>query len=216
MRTALNMTSTEFLRQYTIRLVSEQTGFPAVVLKMLDEEGKPCPFVRPEGCSIYDARPYSCRLYPLDTDQGVEYRIMVDPDKCKGLGQAEEWTVERWRQEQGLHAYDDVDHELKDVMHAELLWESPIRDPRMQDMIHMALYDPDRFREFVFQSTFLEKFQIDPDIIERIRSDDVALLYFAAQWLRFSLFGKRGFLKFDEKFLDAKKQQVFSDKRTRS
>ena len=35
-------------------------------------------------------------------------------------------------------------------------------------------------------------------------------LYFAAQWLRFALFGKKGFLKIDKDFLEKKKHEVLS------
>jgi Fe-S-cluster containining protein len=208
LRKLLGVTSTEFLEQYTVRLVSERTGIPAVVLKMRDDATKSCPFVQQEGCQVYEARPYSCRLYPLDTEEGVEYRFIVDPETCHGLRESQEWTVERWRQDQGLYDYDDIDHDLKDVMSAEVLWESPIRNPQMQDMIYVALYDPDRFREFIFNTSFLKKFKVDEDILERIRTDDLALLYFAGQWLRFSLFGKKGFLKLDKEYLERKKQEV--------
>jgi Fe-S-cluster containining protein len=208
LRTALGISSTEFLGKHTVRLVSEATGVPAVVLKMLDDPAKSCPFVGEGGCSVYEARPYSCRLYPLDSDQGVEYRFIVGPDKCHGLTEPRKWTVDLWRSDQGLLQYDDPDHQLKDIMHAEEVWEAPIRDQRMQDMIYMALYDPDRFRSFVFETTFLEKFNVDEDILEKIRGDDVALLYFAAQWLRFALFGKKGFLKIDREYLEKKKKEV--------
>ena len=208
LRTALGMSSTEFLEKYTHRLISQTTGLPAVALKMSANEAKTCPFVTEKGCSVYDDRPYSCRLYPLDTEQGVEYTFIVDEGTCHGLKESQEWTVERWRKEQGLHAYDDLDHDLKDVMSADQLWESKIQDPRMQDMCLMALYDLDRFREFVFKSSFFQKFHVDEDIVEKIRNEDVALLYFAGQWLRFALFGKKGFLKIDRDYLDRKKREI--------
>ncbi|MEW6348005.1 MAG: YkgJ family cysteine cluster protein [Thermodesulfobacteriota bacterium] len=213
LRTALGISSTEFLNRYTVGLVAEQTGIPAVVLKMTDAAGKPCPFVTDQGCSVYEARPYSCRMYPLDTDDGIEYRFIVDGTTCLGLNESSPVTVEQWRQSQGLSFYDDIDHNLKDVMHAEAVWEGKIADTRMQDMIFTALYDPDRFREFIFESSFLKKFVIDEDILEKIRSDDVALLYFAGEWLRFSLFGKRTILKFDADYLKEKKKEVISGKR---
>jgi len=208
LRTALGISSTEFLEKYTHRLISQTTGLPAVALKMREDSTKTCPFVAEAGCTVYEARPYSCRLYPLDTEQGVEYTFIVDEGTCHGLRESQEWTVESWRREQGLHAYDDLDHNLKDVMTADQLWESKIQDPRMQDMCLMALYDPDRFREFVFKSSFFQKFHVDEDIVEKIRDDDVALLYFASQWLRFALFGKKGFLKIDREYLERKKREV--------
>jgi uncharacterized protein len=212
LRKALNISSEEFLELYTHRVVSPKSGLPAVVLKMSESEGKPCPFVTEKGCSVYESRPYSCRLYPLDTEQGVEYTFIVEPDKCHGLTESESWTVEQWRKEQGLYDYDDLDHDLKDVMHAHEQWEAKIEDIRMQTMFLMALYDPDRFREFVFNSSFLQKFHVDDEILTRIRNEDVALLYFAAQWLRFALFGKKGFLKIDRDFLDKKKREVLGAK----
>lgn len=208
LRRRLGMNSEDFLEQYTHIVVSPTSGLPAVVLRMQENEAKTCPFVTPQGCSVYEDRPYSCRLYPLDTEQGVEYTFIVSAERCHGLRESEMWTVERWRKEEGLYAYDDPDHNLKDVMHADQQWEQKIADPRMQDMYLMALYDLDRFREFVFKSTFLHKFRVDDDILERIKTDDLALLYFAAQWLRFVLFGKKGFLKIEPEYLDRKKKEI--------
>ena len=213
LRKLLGINSTAFLETYTHRLIAQTTGMPAVALKMSEDEAKTCPFVTERGCSVYDGRPYSCRLYPLDTEDGIEFKAVVPPDVCHGLRESEEWTVERWRKEQGLYEYDDPDHNLKDVMNPDRTWDSKIADPRMQDMILMALYDPDRFREFVFKSSFLRKFTVDDDILENIRKDDVALLYFAGQWLRFALFGKKGFLKIDREYLEEKRKQVLGNKR---
>jgi uncharacterized protein len=213
MRKALGISSTEFLEKYTIQLVSEVAGMPAVVLKMTEDDEKKCPFVTPQGCSVYPARPYSCRLYPLDTEQGVEYTFIVSPEECHGLKEPDELTVEDYRRDQGLHYYDEMDFQLKDVMNPHQQWEAPIEDPRMRDMILMALYDADRFREFVFDSSFLTKFKVDEDIVQKIRDDDEALLYFAAQWLRFALFGKKGFLKIDREYLEKKKTEVLQGRR---
>ncbi len=215
LRKALHISSGDFLEQYTHRVVSPKSGLPAVVLKMAENEAKTCPFVTEKGCSVYQSRPYSCRLYPLDTEQGVEFTFIVTPEQCHGLTESESWTVEQWRREQGLYDYDDLDHDLKDVMSAHEQWEAKIEDAWMQSMFLMALYDPDRFREFVFKSSFLQKFHVDDDILQRIRNEDVALLYFAAQWLRFALFGKKGFLKIDRDFLEKKKTEVLGAKEQR-
>jgi len=138
LRSALGISSTEFIENYTHRVLSKAGGMPAVVLKMNLDEAKTCPFVGDVGCQVYEDRPYSCRLYPLDTEQGVEFRFIVDQEACHGLREPDEWTVEKWRREQGLLPYDDPDHNLKDVMLADQLWESKIEDPRMQDMIPTA------------------------------------------------------------------------------
>ncbi|SPE28139.1 conserved hypothetical protein (qmoABC associated) [Acidobacteriia bacterium SbA2] len=58
-------------------------------------------------------------------------------------------------------------------------------------MFYMACYDLDRFRRFVFESRFLELFEVDEARVEALRHDDEELLEFALQWLRFSLFQEK-------------------------
>jgi hypothetical protein len=54
----------------------------------------------------------------------------------------------------------------------------------------MACYDLDRFRRFVLESSFLERFELEDELVRQIRSDDVALLRFAFLWMRFALFAE--------------------------
>jgi hypothetical protein len=54
----------------------------------------------------------------------------------------------------------------------------------------MAAYDLDTFREFVFSTTFVKRFELEPELVEALRTDDHALLRFAFRWLRFALFGE--------------------------
>jgi hypothetical protein len=57
-------------------------------------------------------------------------------------------------------------------------------------MLYTACYDLDSFREFVFESSFRERFEIEPDVLSDIENDDEALLRFAFRWLRFALFAE--------------------------
>ncbi|MDY6911644.1 MAG: YkgJ family cysteine cluster protein, partial [Chloroflexota bacterium] len=65
MKTALGISSTEFLEKYTIPLSLEENQLPVILLKMAEDAEKKCPFVSDEGCTIYNDRPWSCRMYPL-------------------------------------------------------------------------------------------------------------------------------------------------------
>ena len=62
--------------------------------------------------------------------------------------------------------------------------------PEKMHMFHTACYDLDKFREFLFESTLLKRFDVDEDFVEEIRYSDEGLLRFAFLWLRFSLFGE--------------------------
>jgi len=57
-------------------------------------------------------------------------------------------------------------------------------------MFYTACYDLDTFRRFVFSTTFTQRFELDKELIEELRTDDLALLRFAFRWLRFALFGE--------------------------
>ena len=61
----------------------------------------------------------------------------------------------------------------------------------IQEMYYMAAYDLDRFRRFVFESTFLERFETDPVEVESIKHDDVALYKFSMKWLEYGLIGQQ-------------------------
>ena len=54
----------------------------------------------------------------------------------------------------------------------------------------MASYNLDKFRLFVFESRFFDVFEVPSDLSARLAADDVALLNYAMDWLKFSLFGE--------------------------
>ena len=57
----------------------------------------------------------------------------------------------------------------------------------------MALYNIDKFKDFVFNSTFLNRFEVEPNRIEKIKRNDEELLKFAFDWIKFGLFGEKLF-----------------------
>jgi hypothetical protein len=65
-----------------------------------------------------------------------------------------------------------------------------LNDQQLQ-MYYMACYSLDEFRRFVFETTFLDKFDITQDVRKRIKTDETELMAFACQWLKFSLFGEK-------------------------
>ena len=62
---------------------------------------------------------------------------------------------------------------------------------RKIQMFSMASYNLDKFRTFLFQSRFFSLFEVPQDLKEKLRSDDVALMLFSFDWLKFSLFGEK-------------------------
>jgi len=195
MKHALKMDSSSFLEQYTLSPFSKDQKIPAVIIKM-DKETKSCPFVSPkDGCGIYANRPWACRMYPLGmaepdnpTPEDRSFHFLLKEDICLGHNVEHPIKVSEWITEQGIEEYDVYGAPFKEFMlHSFWNGEETLK-PEQIDMYYMACYDLDRFRRFIFETHFLQKFNVDEERIEAIRKKDLELSDFAMQWLTFSLF----------------------------
>jgi Fe-S-cluster containining protein len=198
MKDRLGISSEEFLARYAIIPFSKELRTPLVALKMNEDDEKACPFVGPQGCGIYEDRPWACRMYPLGLASPAEhprqtehpFYFLLHEEHCEGHCEDEEWTVAQWIADQGIEPYDEMGERFKQIsLHGRLLLGEPLDPPKM-DMLFMACYDLDRFRRFVFESTFLQRFDLDEQTIAEIRADDAELLKFGYRWIRFCLFGE--------------------------
>lgn len=195
----LGIPSSEFLEQYSETVIDSRKRFPTVILRMRKDDKRTCPFVTEEGCSIYDDRPGACRIYPLgratrrgmDGKGAAEKFFVVQEKHCLGFRESREWTVEEWICNEGLEEYNAMNDLWLDIITSTKSLGPEEGIPRKIQMFFMACYNLDRFREFLFKSRFFERFEVSPDIKGPLASDDTALMRFAFDWLRFSLFGEK-------------------------
>jgi uncharacterized protein len=196
LKNRLGLTSDEFLTAHTETRVDRYARFPSVLLKMRAEDKK-CPFVAPEGCNVYEDRPGACRIYPIGrasmkVDQEKEARekfFVVREEHCLGFGEQRTWTVDEWTADQGLDEYNVMNDLWLEIISSPKSL-GPEKDiPRKMQMFFMASYNLDKFRKFVFESRFLQLFDVDSKVIERLAKDDRELMRFSFTWLKFSLFG---------------------------
>ncbi len=196
LRGRLGVSSEEFIDERTIMRWRTAHGFPEIMLKMDKSLGKRCPFVTEGGCSVYEDRPGACRIYPLgrastrDRADGTrkEFYFTVREAHCKGFEEATEWTVREWLADQGLDEYNRFNDLLMELYVLRTRRPAVTLGEKHMRMFIMACYNLERFRDFVFKSGFLDKFEVDPDLTEVLARDDVALLEFAFPWLRFAFF----------------------------
>ena len=193
MKTGLGITSEEFLDKHTIIIPKEGKLLPVVILK-LNEDDKRCPFVaKEEGCKIYDDRPWPCRMYPLTMNNDGTYSLITDSSRCKGLEEADTNKVIEWLHTQKIEEYDELNEFLSSLTIQLEAQKLNIENPQIQQMMFMSLYNIDKFRKFVFESTFLDRLEVEEDILEKIKTSDTDLLKFAFEWIKFGLFGKKVF-----------------------
>jgi Fe-S-cluster containining protein len=199
LKNRLSLSSDIFLENYTVTRLDDRSRFPMVYLKMREDTAKSCPFVTSEGCTIYEDRPGACRIYPLGRAatkpegkrDAIERFFLVSEDHCLGFNEDTEWTLEEWMGNEGLYEYNEVNDKWMEIITSTgSIGEEKDMTKKIQ-MFSMASYNVDRFREFIFKSRFLELFEVEPGLIDKLASDDKELIIFAFRWLRFSLFGEK-------------------------
>ena len=192
LKNALGVSSEEFIDRYTLIIPKAGRLIPLVVLKMREED-KRCPLVTENGCSVYEDRPWPCRMYPLDMEDDGTFRLITDANHCQGLKEKKRWKIEDWLEDQGVIPYDEINELFSNITISLQAQALDIDNPKIARMIFMALYNLDKFKEFVFQSSFLDRFEVEPEVVEKIKQDDLELLKFAYDWIKFGLFGEKLF-----------------------
>lgn len=217
LRTRLGIPAHEFITQYTEPAYLEKTDMPGVQIK-LTEEKKACPFVTPEGCTVYEDRPTACRYYPVGmadfheggTDDAEEdkFFFLVKEPHCKGFEEPKKWTIREWRADQGVDERDEMNKEwLRLVMRRKSFGYQATLSDAAKRMFFMASTDLDSFRRFIFESSFLDTYEVDKETIDKIREDDIELMFFSFAYLANTLFGAQGMSIRKEK-IDAKVDEI--------
>lgn len=206
LKNRLGLSSGEFLAVYTVPQLLEKTDLPVVTLKLLDDELESCPFVKEDGCMVYEDRPTTCRYYPLgvaslshkEGADGEGFYFFVNEPHCLGFEEEKEWSVTEWRKDQGVDIHDDINAGWTDLVVRKRSFPKNVRlTEQSKKMFFTTSYDIDQFREFVFNSSFLSLYDIDDAEIEKLRTDETALLMFGFKWMKW-VFYKIGNFKVNQ------------------
>ncbi|MFO7984223.1 MAG: YkgJ family cysteine cluster protein [Desulfatiglandaceae bacterium] len=199
MKHRLGLSSDQFLNRYTDTFTKDGCRFPMVKLKMgPDPEGR-CPFVTPDGCAIYEDRPGACRLYPVGRAAAVvqgqketreKFFVVVEPH-CQGFKEKTRWTVDEWLRHEGVSEYTAMNDAWLQIISTSKSLGPEAHVQQKQQMFFMASYNLDRFRKFIFESPFLDRFEVTSTLHKAMAVDDVTLMKFGFEWLKFSLFGEK-------------------------
>jgi uncharacterized protein len=224
----LEIPAHEFLHLYTKPVYLENTDMPGVMIKLRQEDNK-CPFVTPNGCTVYSDRPTACRYYPVGmadfheggtrdaagnehTPEEEKFFFLVREDHCKGFEEDKVWTIGEWRADQGVDVRDEMNKEwLRLIMRRKSFGHQANLSEQAKRMFFMASTDLPTFRKFIFESSFLSTYIIDEETIEKIKEDDVELMLFSFKYLASTLFGAQLMKireeKIKEKVAEIKKRQ---------
>jgi len=200
LKNRLGITSGQFIEKYTILPIEENLKHPVVMLQM-NEKTLNCPFVDENGCTVYEDRPWSCRMFPVGVASpkeiqdkeasDEEFYFLLREDVCHGFEEKGEWTVDQWIKDQKAEEFNEMGELFKEISLHDFFTKGKGIQPVKLEMFFMVCYDIDKFKSFVFDSTFLKRFEIKKERVERMREDDAELLKFGFDWLRFALFGEK-------------------------
>lgn len=196
----LGMTSTQFLRDYTVPYELEKDGIAGVKFRPVDN-GTACRFMQPEGCAVYEDRPTACRYYPVallsmrkqDEYTDTQSYALVEEEHCKGHQVDRRLTIADYRKEQGVVEYDELARGWR-----QLVLKKKSSGPtigslslKSRQLFFMSCYDIDTFRNFVESEAFNKLFKLDPEMRKMLMEDDVELMQFSFRFLKQVLFGEK-------------------------
>ncbi|MDY0374414.1 MAG: YkgJ family cysteine cluster protein [Desulfobacterium sp.] len=193
----LNLASGLFLKKYTSSHIGPESGLPVVTFKPDPATGHLCPFVSPEGCSVYPDRPASCRLYPLaravarsrQTGEVTEFFALIEEPHCRGFGQNTGQTVRAWLAGQDLALHNQMNDRLMEVLSLKNRIMPGRLDPVDSARFYLACYDLDAFRSRITEDGLPAGLDVPSALVDRLATDDTSLLDFGYIWIAYTLFG---------------------------
>jgi Fe-S-cluster containining protein len=202
LKQSLEITSDKFLDHYVDVVMRPSNFFPEVLLRMADNEEKTCPFLTGAGCDVYHNRPDTCRTFPIeqgvmyDDDRKTETPVFIfrPPDFCAGQHEREEWSIPEWIEDQDAGQYHKMTilwSEIKRLFQNDPWGLEGPEGPRAK-MAFMATYNIDKFRDFVFQSSFFKRYHIKSPLRKKLKKDDLALMKFGFEWVKVFIWGMPG------------------------
>ena len=196
----LEISTDAFIDAYVDIVLREGYYFPEVLLRMADNEEKTCPFLTQSGCRVYPDRPDTCRTFPVEqgalfdagTGRCTAVHFFRPPDFCLGQHESKQWTARTYAQDQEAERYHEMTlrwAKIRRMFHDDP-WSGQGREGAKAKMAFMATYNLDRFREFILESSFLNRYWIKSTQKKKLRVSDKALLLFGFDWVLHFVWGR--------------------------
>lgn len=191
----LNRPSTDVLQTHCEMGLYPDTGFPAIHLRMENNEYRNCPFVTEAGCSVYENRPAACRTYPVGRvvrtgdDGGIRVQYyLVREEHCQGFEEPKTWLLDQWIADQGLQAYFTAGDRYSRLLARQKATGRSVPQSKA-GLLVLALYQQDKFLEFMRDTGLLDRLELEQQRRKAVLEDDEKRLDFALDWLELVLLG---------------------------
>lgn len=196
LRTFLRLSWAQFLEKYAALYAGPESGLPVVSLRFTAARQKQCPFVTEQGCSVYQARPTSCRLYPVaralqrsrrDGTISEHFALIREPH-CLGFQKGPLQTVHQWLDSQGAREGLAANDRLMELIALKnRLRPGPLAEEQQQWVV-MAFYDLDRLKQEAAAGRLVGMPSASLPPLPA-QDDDFEWLNWGLAWVRRALFG---------------------------
>jgi len=200
LKNRLEMSSGDFLKQYTVPFEMDQDGMPGVKFRPV-QGGTACQFMKPEGCGVYEDRPTACRYYPVallsmrNQDEFTDRTsyALVQESHCLGHQEPRSLTIDEYRKDQGVDVYDEKGRGWRQLVLKRKSAGPGIGKPPAisNQLFFMVSYDVDRFRAFASSDAFNRTYDVPLEVMATLLADDEALMEFGYNFLKHTLFGEK-------------------------
>lgn len=198
LKNGLGITSGEFHKKYTMIYTGDTTGLPVVSFLTKPSNGHLCPFVEEKGCSVYNDRPASCRIFPLaraisrsrETGEITEHYALIKDPICEGFDNGDAIKVKDWIGTQELAEYNRYNDRMIELISLKHQVMPGALEGEYKDKFVMACYDVDEFRRQILDEGLIKESELEEGLYEKIKTDDYALLELGMNWIQKQLFGK--------------------------
>lgn len=154
LKSALGMSSEDFIAHYAVIHDGPGTGLPVASLRFTDNAERTCPFVSPAGCRVYDHRPGSCRLYPLARAikrlrrDGTlsEYYALLKEAHCRGFAENQSQGVRQWVTGQGLTEYLQMSDALMELIALKNRLRPGPLSADLAKLVRLAFYNVEKLK----------------------------------------------------------------------
>jgi hypothetical protein len=110
---------------------------------------------------------------------------------CLGHEESRQWTLTEWIQDQEMEVYNEMNDlwvDIDSIFRSNPWGDQGVDSPALK-MAFMACFNVDMFKKFIFESSFLSRFDLSRERIENLKRSDVELMRFGFDWIKFFLTG---------------------------
>ena len=120
-------------------------------------------------------------VFPVSSKE--EEFLIEEKSSCLGFKEEKQWTIREWKKDQDIDIYDKMNESYKEITFHDYFQKGNKLDSGKAKLLYTACYDLDEFKRFLFETRFFDIYDVEKEVIEKIKEDEEELLVLAIDGL---------------------------------